>query len=70
MGKPIKREKGRIKHLEKSWVHNPGDIEMTVPCLHGWYTARDKCVKCSKPKAECELELFGPIEARDPRIER
>ncbi len=55
------REKGRIKHLEKSFdFHTPP--EMTIRCLHGWYSYSrmvrgSACVKCGKPEAECVAEL-------------
>ncbi len=58
------REKGRIRHTEKTFDVVMGDGTPNPDCTHGWYrTARygatriEQCVLCSLPRTVCEEQL-------------
>lgn len=69
-----RREKGRIRSSEKRFNFEYGgdpDPKYAVPCTHGWYrTDRNAefCVKCRKPRADCEADVAAMEADRKTKI--
>lgn len=58
------REKGRLRHQEKSFNVTLGGDGSSIECAHGWYrdqkigaTVHRMCVLCGVPEAACEQDL-------------